>query len=94
MSDREIVSPDELLRRADAIKALSTSEPFKWLVDAARRDCYREFERAVTADEREAVHQRLLGVQSIEKQVQKIVDAGVRAAHALEQVAKKEAQQK
>lgn len=94
MEQREIVSPDELLRRANAIKALSVSEPFRWLVDAARRDCYREFEKAVTTAELEAARQRLLGVQSIEKQVQKIVDAGVRAAHDLEQQAKKDAQKK
>lgn len=91
---KEIISPEELLRRADAIKALSLSEPFRWLVDAARRDCYLEWEKAATAADREAAHQRLLGVQSIEKQVQKIVDAGVRASHAMEQEAKKRTQDK
>jgi hypothetical protein len=94
MQVREIVSPDELLRRAEAIKALSLSEPFKWLVDSARRECFAEWEKAATADAREAAHQRLLGVQSIEKQVQKIIDAGVRTAHAIEQERKKAEQKK
>lgn len=105
MEQREIVSSDELLRRANAIKAMTQSEPFRWLIDAARRDCYRDFEKAKTPEDRELVHQRLLGVQGVEKQAQGIIDAGVRAAHAIEQQqkkderaaeqqAKKEAQQK
>lgn len=94
MEIREIVSPEELLRRADAIKAMAASEPFKWLIESARRECYREWERAKTPGEAEAARAHLTGVQSIEKQVQKIIDAGVQTAHALEQEAKKRAAQK
>lgn len=88
---KETVSPDELLRRANAIKAMSESEPFRWLIDAARRECFREWEVAKTPAEGEAARAHLTGVQSIEKQVQKIIDAGVRAAREMEQAAKKRA---
>ena len=93
MEIREVVTHEELLRRAEAIKAMSASEPFKWLIDAARRECYREWEIAKTPGESEAARAHLIGVQSIEKQVQKIIDAGVRAAHAMEQEAKKRAKE-
>lgn len=93
MEIREVVTPEELLRRADAIKSMAASEPFKWLIDAARRECYREWEVAKTPGESEAARAHLTGVQSIEKQVQKIIDAGVRVAHELEQQAKKRAKE-
>lgn len=93
MEIKEVVSHEELLRRANAIKALSESEAFKWLIESARRECYREWENAKNGMEIDAAREHLTGVKSIEKQVQKIVDAGVRAAHDMEQAAKKRVQE-
>jgi hypothetical protein len=90
---REIVSPEELLRRADTIKSMSQSEPFRWLIEAADRDAHQDWARGKSVEEREAAFQRLLGVKSLETQVLKIVNAGVAAAAALAKQAKEQAKE-
>jgi len=74
------VSPDEALRRAEAIRNLAGSEAFRWLVEAAVTDAHLDWENAKTKEAREAAFTRLEGIRSLDRQIEKIVGRGVAAA--------------
>ena len=77
------VGAEELLRRAEAIRALASSEAFRWLMEEAVKDCHLDWESAKTLEAREAAHQHLMGIRSLDKQIQKVVDRGAAAARQL-----------
>ena len=82
------VSPDEAIRRAQAIKALATSEAFKWLVEEAVTNAHLDWESAQTVEAREAAHQHLMGIRSLDTQIHKAIDRGAAAQRALKPVSK------
>lgn len=81
--DETEVGPEEQLRRAEAVRGLASSEAFRWLIEQALKDCHLDWESAKTLEEREAAHQHLLGIRSLDKQIQKVVDRGAAAARQL-----------
>lgn len=77
------VSPEEAIRRADAIRNLANSEAFKWLVEEAVTDAHLDWESAKDVESREVAHQHLMGIRSLDTQIQKVVDRGASAARQL-----------
>jgi hypothetical protein len=85
-SHHDNISPAEALRRGEAVRALAASEPFRWLVEAAVTDAHLDWENAKTVEAREQAHQHLMGVRSLDKQIQKVIDRGAAATRALKPV--------
>lgn len=77
------VDPSEMARRADAIRAMANSEPFRWLVAAAIESAHRDWETGKTVEEREAAHTRMTGIRALDTEVQKVIDRGAAANKVL-----------
>lgn len=73
----------ELARRADAIRAMATSEPFRWLMAEVIDSAHRDWEKGKTVEERERAHARIAAIQSFEQEIQKVVNQGTAAAKVL-----------
>lgn len=76
-------SLEQLAQRAAEVTELSQGRAFKWLVADAARSAVADMAAGKTWQEREAAHQRIMGIRSLETEIQKIVDRGAQAAAQL-----------
>jgi hypothetical protein len=73
----------EMTRRAEAIRAMANSEPFRWLMEAAIESAHRDWETGKTVEQREEAFARMTGIRAVDTEIQKVVDRGAAAAKTL-----------
>jgi len=73
------LSPDELLRQAERMRSLATSEAFRELMAGAETDVHAEWARARTPQDRENAAMQLMGLRAILTRLQTVMN---RAAEA------------
>lgn len=77
------IDATEAARRADAIRAMANSEPFRWLMAEAIESAHRDWETGKTVADREEAFARMTGIRAVDTEIQKVVDRGAAAAKTL-----------
>lgn len=71
---------EEHIRDAQWVEMLCGDERFKQLIESMADDCIREWSESKTLEERERAYTLLQGLRLMEGRLQRMMDAGVRAA--------------